>query len=90
MLLSVSNILLSCVRPERLIISGCVEGILIGCVIAWILLMTMLGPEADGSHFEQAKVAFQRGAGAVDQRALVDGHNVKGTVEHHEASEAKA
>ena len=31
------------------------------------------GPEAQGSHFEQAKVAFQEGAGKVDQSELVDG-----------------
>ncbi|CAD6584508.1 MAG: hypothetical protein TREMPRED_003853 [Tremellales sp. Tagirdzhanova-0007] len=50
-----------------------IQGILIGVVIAWMLVFVTLGPEAQGSHFEQAKVAFQEGAGKVDQSELVDG-----------------
>jgi len=67
-----------------------VQGILIGCVIAWMILMVFLGPEAHGSHFEQAKVAFQKGAGATDQRELVDGVRDamgKPTVDHLEKAE---
>jgi SHS family lactate transporter-like MFS transporter len=37
-----------------------------------MLLMVLLGPESDGSHFEQAKVAFQDGAGKASGRELVD------------------
>jgi len=40
-----------------------IQGILIGCVIAWMLVFIVLGPEANGAHFEQAKVSFQDGAG---------------------------
>ena len=37
--------------------------ILIGAVIAWMIICILLGPEADGAHFEESKVATQRGAG---------------------------
>ncbi|ORY30339.1 major facilitator superfamily domain-containing protein [Naematelia encephala] len=50
-----------------------VQGILIGCVIAWMLVCALLGPEADGAHFEQARVAFQDGSGAAAPTELVDG-----------------
>lgn len=36
-----------------------------------MLLCTFLGPESDGSHFEQARVAFQHGAGAAYGAELV-------------------
>ncbi|WVQ83141.1 hypothetical protein IAT38_005279 [Cryptococcus sp. DSM 104549] len=49
-----------------------INGILIGAVIAFGLIVVFLGPEADGSHFEQAKVATQRQAGEVDASELVD------------------
>jgi len=38
--------------------------ILIGAVIGWMILFIFLGPEADGAHFEESKVATQSGAGA--------------------------
>lgn len=50
-----------------------IQGILIGAVIAWMLVFVILGPESDGSHFENAKVAFQDGAGAARGRDLVEG-----------------
>ncbi len=43
-----------------------VQGILIGCVIAWTMVCVLVGPEHHGSHFEEAKVAFQEGAGLDD------------------------
>ncbi|KAL7419353.1 hypothetical protein Q5752_006191 [Cryptotrichosporon argae] len=60
-----------------------IQGILIGVVIAWMLACVLLGPEADGSHFEQAKVAFQRGGGAVAPDELL-GRDGKPTTEHVE------
>jgi SHS family lactate transporter-like MFS transporter len=51
-----------------------VQGILIGCVIAWMMVFVVLGPEAQSAHFEQAKVAVQRGAGKVVGRDLMDKH----------------
>ncbi|KAK4687269.1 MFS transporter, SHS family, lactate transporter, partial [Tremellales sp. Uapishka_1] len=52
-----------------------IQGILIGVVIGWLLIFTLLGPEAHGSHFEQAKVGYQHGGGAVDPTQLVDGRD---------------
>ncbi|RXK36287.1 MFS transporter, SHS family, lactate transporter [Tremella mesenterica] len=49
-----------------------IQGILIGVVIAWMLIFAFLGPEADHSHFEKAKVAFQQGAGAEATTELVE------------------
>lgn len=49
-----------------------VQGILIGCVIGWMMLCIVLGPEAQGAHFENAKVANQRGAGKMVGRDLVE------------------
>ncbi|KAJ9091933.1 hypothetical protein QFC21_007046 [Naganishia friedmannii] len=40
-----------------------VQGILIGVVIIWTLFFVLIGPEAHGAHFEDAKVAFESGAG---------------------------
>lgn len=48
-----------------------IQGILIGCVIAWMLVFIFLGPEANGAHFEQAKVSFQDGAGKTRATDLV-------------------
>lgn len=69
-----------------------IQGILIGCVIAWMILCIFLGPEAQGAHFESAKVSFQQGAGATVGRDLVE----KGHGQHVEnvrlggAAEAKS
>ncbi|KLT42908.1 carboxylic acid transporter [Cutaneotrichosporon oleaginosum] len=38
-------------------------GILLGVIIAYLLITTLLGPDADASNFEEAKVATQAGAG---------------------------
>ncbi|KZV66848.1 MFS general substrate transporter [Peniophora sp. CONT] len=48
-----------------------VQGILIGVVAAFILIVTILGPEAHGSHFEKHKAAFEEGAGRDD--AVIEG-----------------
>ncbi|KAI0766350.1 carboxylic acid transporter, partial [Trametes elegans] len=40
-----------------------VQGILIGVVAAFVLIVTILGPENYGSHFEKSKAAFEEGAG---------------------------
>ncbi|RPD62679.1 MFS general substrate transporter [Lentinus tigrinus ALCF2SS1-7] len=41
-----------------------VQGILIGVVAAFVLFITIIGPENYGSHFEKSKAAFEEGAGA--------------------------
>ena len=55
-----------------------VQGILIGCVIAWMMACLILGPENQGAHFEQAKVAIQRGAGKVVGKDLVEKPHAQG------------
>ncbi|EKM79685.1 hypothetical protein AGABI1DRAFT_114166 [Agaricus bisporus var. burnettii JB137-S8] len=40
-----------------------VQGILIGVVCAFVIVVTVLGPENHGSHFEKAKTAFEEGGG---------------------------
>ncbi|KAL4073176.1 major facilitator superfamily domain-containing protein [Scleroderma yunnanense] len=40
-----------------------VQGILIGVVAAYLICITILGPENHASHFEEAKTAFEKGAG---------------------------
>ncbi|OJT14693.1 Carboxylic acid transporter protein -like protein [Trametes pubescens] len=40
-----------------------VQGILIGVVAAFVLVITIIGPENYGSHFEKSKAAFEEGAG---------------------------
>lgn len=63
---------------------GKIQGILIGCVIAWMLVCVVLGPEAQGSHFENAKVSYQRGAGEAVGRDLVEKGRNRGEERHVE------
>jgi len=48
-----------------------VQGILIGVVAAFVLIVTIVGPENHGSHFEKAKTAFEEGA-AEDNAVMED------------------
>ncbi|KAF9497945.1 MFS general substrate transporter [Pleurotus eryngii] len=41
-----------------------VQGILIGVVAAFVIIITIIGPEKHGSHFEKHKTAFEEGGGA--------------------------
>lgn len=43
-----------------------VQGILIGVVAAFVLIITIIGPENYGSHFEKSKTAFEEGGGRGD------------------------
>ncbi|KDR68317.1 hypothetical protein GALMADRAFT_231483 [Galerina marginata CBS 339.88] len=47
-----------------------VQGILIGVVAAFVIIVTIIGPENHGSHFEKAKAAFEEGAG--HEKAILD------------------
>jgi len=51
-----------------------VQGVFIGVVAAYVVVVTILGPENHGSHFEQHKAAFQDGAepDGVTEEAGVD------------------
>ncbi|EDR01408.1 uncharacterized protein LACBIDRAFT_333263 [Laccaria bicolor S238N-H82] len=43
-----------------------VQGIFIGVVAAFVVFITIVGPEKHGSHFEQHKAAFEQGAAEDD------------------------
>ncbi|WVF69702.1 hypothetical protein IAT40_004481 [Kwoniella sp. CBS 6097] len=60
-----------------------ITGILLGAVIAWGIITTICAPEADGSHFEQAKTATQAGGGHADPTEMFD----KPVHEHVEKAE---
>ncbi|KAJ3763524.1 carboxylic acid transporter [Lentinula raphanica] len=47
-----------------------VQGILIGCVAAFLLLVTLFGPERHGHEFEKHRAAFEEGGG--DDEAIMD------------------
>lgn len=49
-----------------------VQGIFIGVIAAYVIVLTLLGPENHGSHFERSKTAFQAGA-SKDDLASVPG-----------------
>lgn len=48
-----------------------VQGILIGVVAAFVIVVTIIGPENHGSHFEKHKAAFIEGAAQDD--AVIEG-----------------
>ena len=43
-----------------------IQGIFIGTVAAYVIVLTLIGPENHGSHFERGKTAFQAGASKED------------------------
>lgn len=43
-----------------------VQGIFIGCVLVYTIILALVGPEKHSSHFEKHKLAFQEGAGRDD------------------------
>jgi len=51
-----------------------VQGILIGTVAVYIIVLTIIGPENHGSHFEQQGLAFESGPddSTPDQRTVDD------------------
>ncbi|KAF8803096.1 MFS general substrate transporter [Phlegmacium glaucopus] len=53
---------------------GAVQGILIGAVAAFLIIVTIFGPEHHGSHFEKSKTAFEQGAGDLAPDALIEDH----------------
>lgn len=63
------------VRGKEVADYATVQGILIGAVIAWTLIMTLIGPENKGAHFEEAHVATVAGAGHEKANELIDPGN---------------
>ncbi|KAF8632039.1 hypothetical protein AX15_002083 [Amanita polypyramis BW_CC] len=54
-----------------------VQGIFIGVVAAYVAIITILGPENHGSHFEKHKTAFEEGAGRDDAIVEDEGEDVE-------------
>jgi len=54
---------------------GAVQGILIGVVAAFVVFITIIGPEHHASHFEKSKTAFEEGGGEIDPETLVEDDN---------------
>ena len=52
------------------------------------MIFIILGPEADGSHFENAKVAFQKGSGAAAAAEFIEGKHTMEYVDHREKATA--
>ena len=50
-----------------------IQGIFIGCVAAYIIVLALIGPENHGSHFERGKTAFQAGASKEDVNSTPEG-----------------
>ncbi|KAJ7288806.1 carboxylic acid transporter [Mycena rebaudengoi] len=66
-----------------------VQGILIGAVVAFIVIITVIGPENHGSHFERHRAAFDEGGGRDDAYIDDEGvHTVAGDAE--KASEERS
>ncbi|KAJ3915410.1 MFS general substrate transporter [Lentinula edodes] len=53
-----------------------VQGILIGCVAAFLLIVTLFGPEKHGYEFEKHRAAFEEGGG--DDEAMMDDNVLEG------------
>ena len=65
-------------RPQIVSDYATVQGILIGVVAAFVVVVTILGPENYGSHFENAKTAFEEGGGS-DEVARAAGAGAEGS-----------
>lgn len=62
-----------------------VQGILIGAVMIWLLFFLLLGPEADGAHFDQAPTAMAEGGGTTHPADFVrrdDGDDTESAEKH--------
>lgn len=49
-----------------------VQGIFIGVVAAYLIVITIIGPENHAAHFESAKTAFEEGAGRDEMQENLD------------------
>jgi len=50
-----------------------VQGVFIGVVAAYVIVLALFGPENHGSHFERGKTAFQVGASKEDVNSIPPG-----------------
>lgn len=43
-----------------------IQGVFIGCVSAYVVVLALIGPENHGSHFERGRTALEAGASNED------------------------
>jgi len=58
--------------PEDVPNYALIQGVFIGCVAAYIIVLALIGPENHGSHFERGKTAFQAGASKEDVDSILE------------------
>ena len=76
--------------PEDVPNYAFVQGIFIGCVAAYVIVLALIGPENHGSHFERSKMAFQAGASKEDVGSITDGNDdVEGSSTGNKGGEEK-
>lgn len=56
--------------PENVPNYALIQGIFIGSVAAYVIVLALIGPENHGSHFERGKTAFQAGASKEDVSSI--------------------
>jgi len=59
-------------KPTEVADYATVQGIFIGVVAAFVIVITIIGPENHGSHFEKHKAAFEEGGGRDEAMAEED------------------
>ena len=56
--------------PENVPNYALIQGIFIGSVAAYTIVLALIGPENHGSHFERGRTAFQTGASKEDVNSI--------------------
>ena len=56
--------------PENVPNYALIQGIFIGSVAAYTIVLALIGPENHGSHFERGRTAFQAGASKEDLNSI--------------------
>jgi SHS family lactate transporter-like MFS transporter len=66
-----------------------IQGIFIGVVAAYVIVLALIGPENHGNHFERGKTAFQAGASKEDVISiLTEAEGVQGVERSSVGSES--
>lgn len=56
--------------PENVPNYALIQGVFIGSVAVYVIVLALIGPENHGSHFERGKTAFQAGASKEDVSSI--------------------
>jgi SHS family lactate transporter-like MFS transporter len=66
-----------------------IQGVFIGCVSAYVIVLALIGPENHGSHFENSKPAFEAGASKEDVGSSTREHEIRDLDQSSIGSEGK-